>query len=469
MHESLFARAMAIDPSEPDQPVLCLPIGDWLAYSSVVNQYFLRGPGSASGGAESDPESELATLLAQRPCLLLVGLILARRTGFAADGTLESLVAGLYCGPMARQLAGARLASDGEDAVFARRLQKAGRFQYGKAARSSAVQWRGMRRLFRRLLLPVAGLTGKRNRRRWFRQNLSVRLFGEWAELREGTCRSGGQVRRCPLLRGEFPLEHWVRLACNQRQISALQVEFVERLHEEKLASLRQFAYGASHEINNPLANISMRSQALQRGESDPGRLKSLRTIYQQSMRAHQMITDLMLFANPPAPEPKLCDPGQVIAEVLMETAQSWPDRGFRLQLKQWGERGPVYLDPLQLAELTQALVRNAVEALRGPGLIEVAVERRSQGGCTIRFRDDGPGMDATTRRHLFDPFYSGREAGRGLGFGLPKAWTIMQLHGGSLKCLRGDPGWTEFVAEFPEPQAAVCDLPLASQNGTAA
>ena len=47
---------------------------------------------------------------------------------------------------------------------------------------------------------------------------------------------------------------------------------------------------------------------------------------------------------------------------------------------------------------------------------------------------DDGPGMDADTRRRAFDPFFSGREAGRGIGLGLPKAWRLVDINGGAIE-----------------------------------
>ena len=50
-----------------------------------------------------------------------------------------------------------------------------------------------------------------------------------------------------------------------------------------------------------------------------------------------------------------------------------------------------------------------------------------------LQIEDNGPGIPPEVRPHIFDPFYSGREAGRGLGFGLSKAWRIITLHGGSL------------------------------------
>ena len=74
-------------------------------------------------------------------------------------------------------------------------------------------------------------------------------------------------------------------------------------LEREKLASLKQFAYGLSHEINNPLTNISMRAQALLASEKDPDRRRALEAINAQAFRAFEMLADLMLFAHPPQPD----------------------------------------------------------------------------------------------------------------------------------------------------------------------
>jgi signal transduction histidine kinase len=78
-------------------------------------------------------------------------------------------------------------------------------------------------------------------------------------------------------------------------------------------------------------------------------------------------------------------------------------------------------------------LIQNAAEAIRhDEGEIEVRISTEGESIC-FSVSDNGVGIDETVRQHLFDPFYSGREAGRGLGFGLSKAWRIAQLHGGSL------------------------------------
>src|SRR5687767_1922318 len=83
---------------------------------------------------------------------------------------------------------------------------------------------------------------------------------------------------------------------------SAMDSDFDQRLLREKLASLKEFAYGASHELNNPLFNISSRAQLLLRDERDPERRRKLSTIYAHAMRASEMISDMALAAQPPRP-----------------------------------------------------------------------------------------------------------------------------------------------------------------------
>src|SRR5438309_5490961 len=84
--------------------------------------------------------------------------------------------------------------------------------------------------------------------------------------------------------------------------------DFDSALEAAKLQALYNFAYGLSHEINNPLANISARAQTLLLDEKNPERRRKLATIVQQAFKAHEMIADLMLFARPPALRPEAVD-----------------------------------------------------------------------------------------------------------------------------------------------------------------
>lgn len=223
---------------------------------------------------------------------------------------------------------------------------------------------------------------------------------------------------------------------------------FGERLQREKLASLKELAYGASHEINNPLANIATRAQTLLRDEGDPERKRKLATIAAQAFRAHDMISDMMLFAKPPRLQRDRFDLAQLVQEIVDECRSEAESQGTAVRAE-FAASVPVHADRTQLGVAIKAVVRNALEALAADGTINIRVRPPSEGDAgdwiSISIRDSGPGLSEEVQRHLFDPFYSGREAGRGLGFGLSKAWRICELHGGRID-VRSEPG---FGAEF--------------------
>jgi len=95
--------------------------------------------------------------------------------------------------------------------------------------------------------------------------------------------------------------------------------DFLAAVEAAKLQALYNFAYGLSHEINNPLANISARAQTLLIDEKDPDRRRKLATIVQQAFKAHEMIADLMLFARPPALRPQPIDLVKLADTVVAE------------------------------------------------------------------------------------------------------------------------------------------------------
>jgi signal transduction histidine kinase len=212
--------------------------------------------------------------------------------------------------------------------------------------------------------------------------------------------------------------------------------DFQRRLEEEKLVSLQAFAYGASHEINNPLANISMRAQALLAVETDSKKRELLFAIYRQAMRAHAMIADMMTYANPPKSKMAKVDLVSLARTAISEAEEAARTQKTKLTLQAPIAPIMVNADANQVLLVMRALIDNSLESLLNDGEIEVEVTAPS----TITVRDTGPGMTEEVRRHCFDPFFSGREAGRGLGFGLPKCWAIMRQHGGRIE-IESEPG----------------------------
>jgi signal transduction histidine kinase len=217
-----------------------------------------------------------------------------------------------------------------------------------------------------------------------------------------------------------------------------LDATFAERLEHEKLEALKELAYGASHEINNPLANIVARAQSLLADETDVERRRKLTAIHRQAMRAHEMIADLMLFARPPKLTLAACDVSVVIRRVLAEFSELASERSIAIVFECESSTTPfVDADATQLGVAIKALISNSMEAVGANGEIRVLVRRvtdNGKGTLEIVVRDDGPGISPRAREHLFDPFFSGREAGRGLGFGLSKCWRIVTDHGGRVE-----------------------------------
>jgi len=291
-------------------------------------------------------------------------------------------------------------------------------------------------------------------------------------------------------------------------------IDFNSAVERAKLRALYHFAYGLSHEINNPLANIATRAQTLLVDEKDPERRRKLATIVQQSFRAHEMIADLMLFAHPPKMQAREVDLMQLVDTVVGELLDQAREQGTTL--RRTGDSGPLLamVDPTQIAVATKAIVQNSLEALQEGGSVEVNVSvstgdaetQDSSTECSVHstkysepqtattqsqsrtilhpaasspvpkplspafssprtphflltVTDTGPGIPAEIRPHIFDPFFSGREAGRGLGLGLSKAWRIVELHGGTIQ-VESEPGSrTTFAVILP-----ATSRPLASE-----
>jgi signal transduction histidine kinase len=237
------------------------------------------------------------------------------------------------------------------------------------------------------------------------------------------------------------------KLATRARQ----DAEFERRLEFEKLESLKELAYGASHEINNPLANIAARAQTLLDDEPDPERQRKLAAIHRQAMRAHEMIADLMLFARPPKLRLEPCELQPLVRRVVDECRELAEEYGVELTCESEADTFQLSGDETQLAVAIGAIVKNALEAASG-GHVQVLVRRVLLGDVSLAevlVRDDGPGISENVRRHMFDPFFSGREAGRGLGFGASKAWRIVTDHGGQVVVQRSATG-AEVAIQLP-------------------
>jgi signal transduction histidine kinase len=270
-------------------------------------------------------------------------------------------------------------------------------------------------------------------------------------ELDLPTCRNRAeQAREAWLAPGSWPEEQLTTLATKLTRLAQLETDFSKTLEREKLHSMAELAAGAGHEINNPLAVIAGRAQLFLHEEKDPERRRGLALINAQAMRVYEMIADLRLYARPPEPERQELDLVRHVDRLLEELGPRAAEQ--ETALRRTGHSGPlsVTVDPAQWAVALKALVTNALEALGGGGHIAIELSRQQDATC-VRVIDDGPGIAANDLPHIFDPFFSARQAGRGLGMGLSKCWRIVTNHGGHID-VESQPGHgATFTIRLPD------------------
>jgi signal transduction histidine kinase len=232
-------------------------------------------------------------------------------------------------------------------------------------------------------------------------------------------------------------------------RLRELETNFAAALEREKLEAMAEFAAGAGHEINNPLTVIAGRAQLLLRGESDPERRHALALMNAQAMRVYEMIADMMLFARPPQPNLARFDAVKLIDELIPELQSAALRQESGLRRIGLTEPLEIEADAVQISVAFRALVQNAFEALVSGGSVQVDVQATEK-KLRITVLDDGPGITEAERRHIFDPFYSARQAGRGLGLGLSKCWRIVTNHGGRVE-VESTPGHgSKFTITLP-------------------
>ena len=276
----------------------------------------------------------------------------------------------------------------------------------------------------------------------------SAQTGGAMARVRQALERLAGeprmseQVSATPAMPDEKLAEAVPVLLNVLVRAEQLEQSFERDLQTAKLTALKEFAYGAGHEINNPLANISARAQTLLKDECNPERRRKLAAINTQAFRAHEMIADMMLFARPPKLVRSKVDLTRLVDRVIGDLIGDAEQRATTLV--RVGVDWPLEIeaDPAQLKMALRAVVINALEAIGQGGRIEIEVSVVTGGDLSIAsdacaqiaVTDTGPGIPPAVLPHIFDPFYSGREAGRGLGFGLSKSWQIVHSHGGRIE-----------------------------------
>lgn len=235
-----------------------------------------------------------------------------------------------------------------------------------------------------------------------------------------------------------------------QRQAIQLAQQQQELLQQHKLRSLAAFAAGAGHELGSPLAVISGYAEQLLRQEKQLERIQALERILAQTRRIHALVLDLMFFARPPEPKKRRLRLDRLLRQVVGRFVCEAEQKQITLSCTCPDQAISMVADGSLLQTAIECLLRNALEAAPQGGRVSCSVVLLDSDQVQVIVEDNGPGPDPAWQEHLFDPFFSGRQAGRGRGLGLSKVWRIAELHAGRITWQRTPHRTTQFVLQLP-------------------
>ncbi len=214
--------------------------------------------------------------------------------------------------------------------------------------------------------------------------------------------------------------------------------------------AIYQFAYGLTHEINNPLANIVARAQQLIASAPIDSDRRSLATIVDQAMRAHEMLAEMMRVVQPRSIHPRVEDIVAIVRQAVAAQEQQWTHSQIQCNLR--GSTKPLYcsVEKASMVEAVCSILQNAFQVCRpndrieikchqveydepdyGPSRLFSQADEESVPRIRIAVQDTGPGLSYEASERAWDLYFSGREHGRGLGISLASVRRTMDAHGG--------------------------------------
>ncbi len=198
----------------------------------------------------------------------------------------------------------------------------------------------------------------------------------------------------------------------------------------EKLAHMGQLSAGIAHELNNPLGVVIMYSNILLE-ESKPGDpfAEDLKLIVEQAGRCKKIVGGLLNFARKNQVNHQLVS----IKELVNHSMESLIIPGqVKINITDLSTNPRAMLDSEQMMQVLSNLIKNAIDAIPGEGVINITLED-TLGDVIITISDTGTGIKEEDRAKIFEPFFTTKGIGHGTGLGLATAYGIVKMHKGQI------------------------------------
>jgi two-component system, NtrC family, sensor kinase len=225
--------------------------------------------------------------------------------------------------------------------------------------------------------------------------------------------------------------------------VASLKEQQHRLLHSERLASVGRLAAGVAHEINNPLGVILGYTRLLRKQAVGP-LAADLAVVEEEVLRCQEIVEGLLDFSRPVQAGTQPVDLRALCDDVVARLAEASSTPGVTVTVAgQGGTTGTAS----KLRQVLLNLIKNAIEAAAPVGRVDIQVDETHEfSRATVR--DSGPGLDAEARDRLFEPFFTNKPRGTGLGLAVSQA--IAHAHGGEIVADPPGPGGACFVVRLP-------------------
>jgi signal transduction histidine kinase len=224
-------------------------------------------------------------------------------------------------------------------------------------------------------------------------------------------------------------------------------------LQSEKLALVGRLAAGVAHSIRNPLTSVKMRLFSLERHlQLSPTQKEDLTVIAEEIRHIDNIVRSFLEFSRPPKLQMQKISLSDVVDNALTLLSHRLESYGVTVEVKRSERLPELGGDPEQLKEVLMNLILNSCEAMVDGGGITIQ-EGKGQVAplgrvAFLKISDTGPGVSASSRVKIFQPFFSTKEEGTGLGLSI--ASRIIREHGGFLELTSREGEGAVFIITLP-------------------
>jgi signal transduction histidine kinase len=226
----------------------------------------------------------------------------------------------------------------------------------------------------------------------------------------------------------------------------------LQLLQAEKMSSLGKLAAGVAHQINNPLAGITLFAKLmLEEYDLQEAVRNDLVRILKDAERCRDTVKELLEFTRQTRHLMAPHDINKAISRTLFLLENQSLFHNIEIEKRFEAQLPLVQADIQQLNHLFMNILLNAAQAMQGKGMLKIRTFREpDRNNICVEISDSGPGIPSHVLPHIFEPFFTTKEEGDGTGLGLSLAYGIVENHRGQIAAHNKPDGGAEFMITFP-------------------